>query len=100
MVQTISKELPKQVELKEKELEMEIELMKQLSTSFNPEAYHDTHREQLPEIIHNKIEGREVTISKQAEAPLIDLAEALKASLRRTGEKAKGKRKTELPKAG
>ncbi len=99
-VQTLSKELPKKVELKPKELEMAVELMKQLSAPFDPQAYHDTHREQLLEIIHNKIEGREVTVSKQAEAPLIDLAEALKASLKRTREKARGKGKTELPKAG
>lgn len=92
-VESLSKEIPKEMEVKPKEMEMAIELMKQLSTPFKPEEYRDTYREKLMEAIHNKIEGREVSVSQHAEAPLIDLGEALKASLRRTSEKGKGKKK-------
>lgn len=91
--ETFSRDLPKPVELKPKEMEMAVELMNRLAVPFKPEQYQDTYREQLMEVIHNKIEGREVAISKQPEAPLIDLAEALKASLERTGEKSVRRKK-------
>lgn len=86
---SFSKELPKQVDLKPKEMEMAVELMNRLAVPFKPDEYKDTYRERLLEVIHDKIEGREVTISRQPEAPLIDLGEALKASLQRTREKKK-----------
>ena len=87
---TFAKELPKGADLKPRE--MAVELMNRLSVPFKPEQYKDTYRERLLEVIHDKIEGREVTISRQPETRLIDLGEALKASLSRTREK--GKKKT------
>lgn len=88
---TFAKELPKGVDLKPREMEMAIELMNRLAVPFKPEQYKDTYRERLLEVIHDKIEGREVTVSKTPEAPLIDLGEALKASLSRTREKSRKK---------
>ncbi|MBI1823352.1 MAG: Ku protein [Nitrospirae bacterium] len=93
-VETLSKEIPSKVDLKPKELDMAIELMKQLSVSFDPKAYRDTYREKLMEVIHNKIEGREITVTHPTKAPTLDLTEALKASLARTRERPKAKRKT------
>ena len=78
-------------EVKPAELKLAKQLIDQTSTeTFEPQKYKDTVRERVLETIQQKVEGQEITadISPAGEGKMIDLMEALKASLAR--DKAKG----------
>lgn len=85
--------LPK-TEVKKAELDLAVQLINQaVSDAFRPEAYEDNARKRIKEQIDRKVEGQEIT-EEPEEAPktqIIDLMEALKASLAKGG--AKGERK-------
>jgi DNA end-binding protein Ku len=71
-------------EIKEPELKLAIQLIDQIAADeFNPEAYEDTQRNQVRALIDKKIQGEEITSApvEQPKAQIIDLMEALKASL-------------------
>ncbi|MBI3082490.1 MAG: Ku protein, partial [Gemmatimonadetes bacterium] len=90
-----AKEVPiGDVEIKKQELQLAIQLIEQAaSDTFRPEAYTDTVKQRVLEQIQQKVEGHEIT-EEPTEAPqtqIIDLMEALKASLARG--KASGERK-------
>lgn len=74
--------------IKPTELTLARQLIEQGATDeFHPERYKDTVRERVLEAINQKVEGRDIT-EEPAEAPqakIIDLMEALKASLARSG---------------
>jgi DNA end-binding protein Ku len=75
-------------EVKGAELQLARQLVSQLSTeTFDASKYHDRYRKRLQEIIDQKIKGEPVTISTpEAPSPqVIDLMEALKASLAKRG---------------
>jgi len=78
------------VEVREQELKLAMQLVDQIaSDSFKPDAYEDDVRKRVQEAIQRKVDGEELTIAP-AESPggqIIDLMEALKASL---GKPAKG----------
>jgi DNA end-binding protein Ku len=71
-------------EIKEPELKLAIQLIDQIATDeFHPEEYEDTQRMQVRGLIERKVQGEEIT-AVPVEAPkaqIIDLMEALKASL-------------------
>ena len=70
--------------VKEAELKLAIQLVEQIATDeFHPEKYRDTVKERILALIQKKIEGEEVTVAPTEEprAQIIDLMEALKASL-------------------
>ena len=69
--------------VKDKELDLAMTLIESLSADFQPEKYKDTYRENVMALIKAKVEGREVVQAAQAQqlAPVIDIMEALKASL-------------------
>ena len=72
------------VPVKEAELALARQLIEQTSTDeFHPEKYHDTVRERVLEAIQQKVEGQEITAETtvEPETKIIDLMEALKASL-------------------
>jgi DNA end-binding protein Ku len=75
--------IPK-TEVKKTELDMAIKLIEQSSVdAFKPDAYEDTVRKRMLEQIERKVEGQEIT-EEPEEAPktqIIDLMQALKASL-------------------
>jgi DNA end-binding protein Ku len=83
------------VEVKKQELQLAVQVIEQgASESFRPEAYTDTVKQRVLEQIQQKVEGHEIT-EEPSEAPqtqIIDLMEALKASLAKGG-KASGERK-------
>src|SRR5690242_67264 len=92
-------ELPK-TEVKSAELDMAVQLIKQLTTeAFRPETYEDVAKKRIMEQIQRKIDGKEIT-EEPTEAPktqIIDLMEALKASIAQgkdvdTAPKKKAKR--------
>jgi len=67
------------------ELDMAKSLVKHLANPFRPEAFHDTYRENVERLIQQKRRGQKVTTIKQPKkAPVIDLMEALKQSLKST----------------
>ncbi len=83
--------IPQAETLQEKELQLAIQLVEQLTTPFEPEKYTDDYRQALLELIEKKREGIEVLTPQPAPAAgqVIDLMEALKASLETTGAKKK-----------
>jgi DNA end-binding protein Ku len=73
-----------EADVKEPELKLAMQFVSQLSNeAFQPEKYEDEYRKRVQEIIDRKSQGQAVTISAAAapQAQIIDLMEALKASL-------------------
>ena len=70
-------------EIKEGELKLAVQLIEQIATDeFHPENYDDEVKKRYHEAIQRKIEGQEITAApEQPKAQIIDLMEALKASL-------------------
>jgi DNA end-binding protein Ku len=76
--------------VKEAELALARQLIEQsASDEFQPENYHDTVRERVLEAIQSKVEGQEITAEvAPPETKIIDLMDALKASLAKKGSSA------------
>lgn len=69
-----------------KELEMAKKLIETLAAPFQPEEYRDEYKHNVEELIEKKRKGRKVTPIRQPKtAPVVDLMQALQASLARTG---------------
>ena len=79
--------------VKEAELALARQLIEQSSTDeFHPENYRDTVRERVLDAIQQKVEGQEITAEEApAETKIIDLMDALKASLAKRGGSAEKK---------
>jgi len=79
------------VEVKPAELKLAMQLIDQISSdTFKPEDYEDDVKKRMLEAIAEKVEGKEIT-AEPAEtrgAQVIDLMQALKASLGKKGEAA------------
>jgi DNA end-binding protein Ku len=73
--------------VKDAELALARQLIEQSATEeFHPENYHDTVRERVLEAIQRKVEGQEITAeAAPPETKIIDLMDALKASLAKKG---------------
>jgi DNA end-binding protein Ku len=72
------------VEVKEQELKLAKQLIDQISSdTFHPEAYEDDVRKRMQHAIDQKVEGKEIALAPEEPrgAQVIDLMEALKASL-------------------
>jgi DNA end-binding protein Ku len=89
-VRTISEVPLGEADVKEGELKLAIQLVNQIaSDEFRPEQYEDEVRKRMHEAIQRKVEGQEVTASPEPpKAQIIDLMEALKASLAKKAEQA------------
>jgi DNA end-binding protein Ku len=86
-------ELGKAAEVKPRlqEIQMAKTLIDNLTDDFKPEQYHDDYREALVKIVEAKAEGREVEAAPEPEeSKVVDLMEALKASVEATKKKAAG----------
>ena len=90
--------LGEEKELKEGELGLAVQLIEQIaSDQFEPEKYTDEVRARIWSAIEQKVEGREV-VELEEEAPkaqIVDLMEALKASLADPKKQKKGETKAE-----
>jgi DNA end-binding protein Ku len=76
-------------EVKKAELALAVQLIEQAaSEEFKPEAYEDNVKKRMLESIQLKVEGHEITAEPTAapETQIIDLMEALKASLAQGGK--------------
>jgi DNA end-binding protein Ku len=70
----------------EKEVALATQLIKQLAAPFKPSEFHDTYRENVEKLIEQKNKGQKVTSEpKPKRAPVIDLMEALKKSIKSSG---------------
>lgn len=69
--------------VKDKELELAMTLVNSLEAEFEPAKYKDAYRENLMAVIEAKVQGKEFVETPQAQhlAPVVDIMEALKASL-------------------
>lgn len=71
-------------EIKEPELRLAMQLIEQIATDkFEPDQYEDTVRQRTRDLIEQKVQGAEITAAppEAPKAQIIDLMEALKASL-------------------
>ena len=76
--------------VKDTELKLAKQLIEQTATDeFHPEKYHDQVRDRVLQAIQAKVDGQEITSEPAEQAPtkIIDLMEALKASLAKGGDK-------------
>ncbi len=83
--------LPDKPALRDAELKLAEQLVEQISSqTFDPSQYEDEVKKRIQADIQKKVEGQEIEVSEPTEQPaqIIDLMEALKASL----GAAKGKR--------
>ncbi|WP_349410212.1 Ku protein [Pseudalkalibacillus sp. SCS-8] len=88
-------EIPEEIDLNEKELKMAVQLIEQLTTEFDPENYKDDYREALMEAIQSKVKGEQIKVAKQRpKADVVDLMDALQASIDDTKPKKKKKKTT------
>lgn len=78
--------LPVEAEWTERELEMAELLIDSMTTAWDPRAYRDTYRERLEGLIEQKRAGEVVSVEPPAPegAPVVDLLQALEASIRAT----------------
>ncbi len=77
-------EIPESV-IKDEELALAIQLVEQVSSDkFQPENYTDEVRHHMLEVIERKVNGQEIVVAQEEheEAVIIDIMEALKASLK------------------
>jgi DNA end-binding protein Ku len=77
-------DLPDEGEVSNRELSMAQLLIESMESDWDPERYHDTHREKVEALIEEKRQGREIVIQEPAEpaAKVVDLMEALNASIK------------------
>jgi DNA end-binding protein Ku len=80
-----------EADVKDGELKLAVQLVHQIaSEEFRPQDYEDDVRKRTKAAIQQKVEGQEITTAPEApKAQIIDLMEALKASLAKKSEAAK-----------
>jgi DNA end-binding protein Ku len=75
-------------EVRPQELKMARSLIENMTDHFDPDEFHDDYREKLEEVVQAKIEGKEIAVVEEAgTATVVDLMEALKASVEQTSGK-------------
>jgi DNA end-binding protein Ku len=76
-------ELPADGEVTKRELSMAQLLIESMESDWDPERYHDTHREKVEALVEEKRQGHEIVIQAGPETPakVVDLMEALNASI-------------------
>ncbi len=82
-VRSISEIPVGEADVKDAELKLAVQLVEQIaSDQFRPEAYEDEVKKRTLEAIQRKVEGQEISVApEKPKAQVIDLMEALKASL-------------------
>jgi DNA end-binding protein Ku len=78
-------------DVKPEELQLAVQIIKQAaSESFEPQKYGDDVRQRMMEQIERKIAGEEITAApaEEPQTQIIDLMDALKASLAKSGSDA------------
>jgi DNA end-binding protein Ku len=76
-----------------KQVELATNLIGAMTKSFDPGRYRDTYREKLADLIERKAEGRRIPLPSEPQktAQVVDLMEALKRSLEKSGQSPRKK---------
>src|SRR6185312_10890352 len=75
-------------EVKGPELELAKQIIASLAAPFDPEALKSEYRERMRELLEAKLEGHEIAMpEEEAPTPVVDLMEALRASVAAASEK-------------
>jgi len=83
-------DLPGEMEIKQREFDMALELVESLNANFEPDKYRDFYRERLQELIQAKLEGKEISVAPVPDQEkVVDLLEALQASVEKSQEQKK-----------
>ncbi|MFD5148297.1 Ku protein [Streptomyces sp. NPDC058401] len=92
--------LPRRAKAGQKELRMAEQLVEALSMEWKPEDFHDTFREKVAALIKAKRAGESVEKAEPAaeSTNVVDLAEALRASVERAAGAGAGGRRGQPPK--
>ncbi|HXF56919.1 MAG TPA: Ku protein [Actinomycetota bacterium] len=81
-------ELEREVSVRPQEVQMAKSLIDNLTGPFRPEEYRDEYREALLEVIERKVRGEEIEVVPEPEpTKVVDLMEALRASVEATKKK-------------
>jgi DNA end-binding protein Ku len=81
-------ELEVDADVRPQELKMARSLIENMTDHFDPDEFHDEYREKLEQVVQAKIEGKEIAVVEETgTATVVDLMEALKASVEQTGSK-------------
>jgi DNA end-binding protein Ku len=86
-------------EVKKPELELAKQIIASLAGEFDPNELKSEYREQLKELLEAKLDGAEITAPEpEAPAPVVDLMEALRASVAASkGKESAGTKKKAAP---
>jgi DNA end-binding protein Ku len=89
--------LPEADDVSDREMSMAQLLIESMESDWDPERFHDTHREKVEALIEEKRSGHEIVIQEGPEpvAKVVDLMEALNASIAaaaKSGSKPAAKR--------
>ncbi len=77
--------LPKDMETDSKEMDIAQQLINNLTAKFDPSKYTDEYRQALRRVIEDKIKGKKIVVKPDMpKTNVIDLMEALKASIEKT----------------
>lgn len=85
--------VPVEADIKDRELDTAKLLIDSMTTVWDASNYHDTYRKRVEELIDKKRDGEVVVADEREPAlpPVVDLMEALRASVAAAGSKKKGK---------
>jgi DNA end-binding protein Ku len=85
--------LDKRVDVRDQEVQMAKSLIDNLTEAFKPDEFRDEYREALLDIVEKKVSGEEIEVVPEPEpTKVVDLMEALKASVEATKKKAAPKK--------
>ena len=91
------KDMPRETkkpEVGREELDMAKQLIDTMEKEFRPQDYKDEYQARLRELIEQKIQGKEIIAPKeQKENNIVDLMDALKASLEKSKDGPKKRKK-------
>jgi len=92
--------IPDDADLTDREVSMAHVLIDSMESEWDPERFHDTHRQKVEALIEQKSQGKVIVAAKPAPAPkIVDLMEALQASINATeSSRAKPAKKAAGPK--
>ena len=84
----------------ENEMKMAVSLINNMSSEFNIEEYRNEYQEAIKKLIQSKVEGREIVSPPEVQSNIIDLMDALKASVEATQKANKPAKQDKPRKAG
>jgi DNA end-binding protein Ku len=93
-------QLPAKPSLRKKDVDMAVDLIESMTTAWDPDNYRDTYTERVEQLIEAKKNDEEIVTQETAEpsGKVLDLMEALQASLDTAKGHKPGNRKADEPK--